>query len=135
MTGGPEVHSDRVVFRLEDHDYGSVRLQQELERPRSGPPFARTNGGDWELGYRRHQVDRMEYRLEVDGDTFCDPHNPLRAPGAFGDKSVVEFPGYVAPALAGGARPGAVDADRRARRAVVAARHRPAHAAPAARRA
>jgi enterochelin esterase-like enzyme len=97
MTGGPEVHSDRVVFRLEDHGYGSVRLQQELERPRSGPAFARTDGGHWELRYRRHQVDRMEYRFEADGEAFCDPHNPLRAPGAFGDKSVVEFPGYRPP--------------------------------------
>ena len=37
MTGGPEVHADRVVFRLEDRGFTSVRLQQELERPRSGP--------------------------------------------------------------------------------------------------
>jgi enterochelin esterase family protein len=35
-----------------------------------------------------------------DGGTeeICDPGNPLRAPGAFGDKSVVEFPDYHAPA-------------------------------------
>jgi enterochelin esterase-like enzyme len=100
MTGGPDVRADRVVFRLEDHGYTSVRLQQELERPRSGPAFARADedgGGRWELEYRRAQVDRMEYRFEVDGDSFCDPHNPLRAPGAFGDKSVVEFPGYTPP--------------------------------------
>jgi enterochelin esterase-like enzyme len=97
--GGPEVHADRVVFRLEDRGFRSVRLQQELERPRSGPAFARAGGGGdlWELEYRRAQVDRMEYRLEADGDSFCDPHNPLRAPGAFGDKSVVEFPGYRPP--------------------------------------
>jgi enterochelin esterase family protein len=92
MTGGPEVRADRVVFRLEDRDYGDVRLQQELERPRSGPPFARRDGV-WELEYRRPQVDRMEYRFEADGDAFPDPHNPLRA----GDRSVVEFPGYAAP--------------------------------------
>ena len=30
-----------VEFRLPDDGYASVRLQQELERPRSGPPFAR----------------------------------------------------------------------------------------------
>jgi enterochelin esterase-like enzyme len=96
--GGPEVHADRVVFRLEDRGFTSVRLQQELERPRSGPAFARAAGGDlWELEYRRAQVDRMEYRIEADGDSFCDPHNALRAPGAFGDKSVVEFPGYEPP--------------------------------------
>jgi enterochelin esterase family protein len=96
MTGGPEVHADRVVFRLEDHGYHSVRLQQELQRPRSGPAFHQDDG-IWRLEYRRAQVDRMEYRLEADGDSFCDPRNPLRAPGAFGDKSVVEFPGYEPP--------------------------------------
>ena len=42
----------------------------------------------------------MEYRFEADGDSFCDPENPRRAPGAFGEKSVVEFPGYRAAGLA-----------------------------------
>ena len=123
----------RAVRRLEDDGYFDVRLQQELERPRSGPPFAASTDGTWELEYRRPQVDRMEYRIEADGESFCDPHNPLRAPGAFGDKSVVEFPGYAA-RLARRARPRARRADRRARRAVVPAGHRPAPAAPAARR-
>jgi len=91
---GPDVRGDRVVFRVEDRGYAAVRLQQELERPRSGPPFGRRDGV-WELPYRRLQVDRMEYRIEADGEAFCDPHNPHRAPG--GERSVVEFPGYVAP--------------------------------------
>ena len=44
----------------------------------------------------------MEYRLELrhsDGgrEEVCDPGNPVRAPGAFGEKSVVEFPGYAPP--------------------------------------
>jgi len=42
----------------------------------------------------------MEYRLQLRHrggarswtEEVCDPGNPLRAPGAFGDKSVVEFP-------------------------------------------
>jgi enterochelin esterase-like enzyme len=94
---GPEVHADRVVFRLKDRDYAAVRLQQELERPRSGPSFTRSDGV-WELAYRRAQVDRMEYRFEADGEAFCDPHNPNRTPGSFGERSVIEFPGYAAPA-------------------------------------
>ena len=35
----------------------------------------------------------MEYRLEVDGELLRDPHNDRH----HGDRSVVEFPGYVAP--------------------------------------
>src|SRR6185503_5800060 len=89
IGAGPDVRADRVVFRLEDRGYASVRLRQELERPRSGPSFTRADGV-WELDYRRLQVDRMEYRIEADGELFPDPHNDARE----GDRSVVEFPGY-----------------------------------------
>jgi enterochelin esterase family protein len=45
----------------------------------------------------------MEYQLELifnDGgsELISDPANPLTSPGPFGDKSVIEFPGYVRPA-------------------------------------
>jgi enterochelin esterase family protein len=44
----------------------------------------------------------MEYLFEVTDRhgtrTITDPANPLRAPGAFGEKSVLELDGYVAPA-------------------------------------
>jgi enterochelin esterase-like enzyme len=45
----------------------------------------------------------MEYRLELEHrggrvDVVCDPANPFRAPGPFGDKSVVQWPEYRAPA-------------------------------------
>ena len=40
----------------------------------------------------------MEYLLEVDGVLQPDPANPLRAPGPFGDKSVIEWPEYQPPA-------------------------------------
>jgi enterochelin esterase family protein len=101
MTSGPEVRADGVVFRLPDRGYSDVRLLQELERPRNGPPLHRTDGG-WELTYRRPQVDRMEYRFEADGEPLADPGNPRRA----GDRSVVEFPGYAPPAWLGAADPG-----------------------------
>src|SRR4051812_49530814 len=61
-------------------------------------------------------LDRFEYALAVqraDGgnEQWTDPANPLRAPGAFGEKSVVELPGYAAPAWLGAERaPGATEA-------------------------
>jgi enterochelin esterase-like enzyme len=81
-----------------------VRLVQELWRPRVGPDFVRVDdGGAWELRIQLPDVDRMEYRLELtdaDGgtDVACDPENPLRTPGPFGEKSVLELPGYQEPA-------------------------------------
>jgi enterochelin esterase family protein len=91
-----------VVFRLEDRGYGSVRLQQELQRPRSGPALSRADGV-WTVTYRRPQVDRMEYRFEADGESFVDPRNPRSTPDG---RSVVEFPGYAPPAWLAAADPG-----------------------------
>jgi enterochelin esterase family protein len=39
----------------------------------------------------------MEYLLGIDGSFVPDPGNPLRAPGPFGDKSVIEWPEYEPP--------------------------------------
>jgi enterochelin esterase-like enzyme len=83
-----------VVFRLPDSGYDEVRLLQELERPRDGPPLALSDGV-WELAYARRPVNRMEYRFAAGGEPFPDPGNPRRAPDG---RSVVEFPGYAPPA-------------------------------------
>jgi enterochelin esterase-like enzyme len=61
------------------------------------------DGGVWRLRFPLPPVDRLEYLLELrfrNGrtSTICDPANPLRAPGAFGEKSVLELPGYRPPA-------------------------------------
>jgi len=79
-----------------DHSYREVTLAQEIARPRVGPPFE-WRDGSWRLEFERPAVDRMEYLLAIDGRFLPDPANPLRAPGPFGDKSVVEWPGYRAP--------------------------------------
>ncbi len=100
------VQDDQVAFRLHDPDraFAWLRLRQELRRPREGPELVKPDGAEtWEVVFRRPAVDRIEYAFEGchhDGrsETFCDPGNPLRAPGAFGDRSVVEFPGYRTPA-------------------------------------
>jgi enterochelin esterase family protein len=53
--------------------------------------------GEWRLRFERPELDRMEYLLGLDGDFVPDPSNPLRAPGPFGDKSVIEWPEYEPP--------------------------------------
>jgi len=114
VGGGPVVAATRVTFRVLDPDarLQEVRLYQEVQRPRVGPAFARTgDGAAWELDFPRPVVDRMEYQLQLRypgaGPLLLpDPANPLRADGPFGEKSVVEFPGYRPPAwLAGAADP------------------------------
>jgi enterochelin esterase family protein len=103
---GPRVTPSAVTFRLNDPDrrLAGVTLYQEIRRPRNGPPFRRTvDGAQWRLPFRRPDADRMEYLIEIlhrDGgrELVCDPDNDRRAPGPFGDKSVVEWPEYEAPA-------------------------------------
>lgn len=102
MSGA--VEGAEVVFRLEDraHRLSGVRLWQELGLPDDDLVFARVRRG-WELRLPRPGVHRMEYLLKVtDADgtesTQVDPSNPLRVDGAFGQHSVLELPGYAAPA-------------------------------------
>jgi enterochelin esterase-like enzyme len=98
----PTVDGSDVVFELVDRRrrLAAVRLVQEigLAVPLE---FARS-AGVWRLQLPAPDVDRMEYLLEIEDHnghrtTITDPDNPLRAPGAFGDKSVRELPGYRAP--------------------------------------
>jgi enterochelin esterase family protein len=93
-----------VALHLEDPDekFTSVRLSSDLHLPESARTFAR-NGDGWVLELELPDVLRLEYTLEVSdagGDTTWvpDPANPKRAPGAFGEKSVLELPGYEPPA-------------------------------------
>jgi enterochelin esterase-like enzyme len=81
---------DRVLLR---HELRS-RLPHELvRRPRTRL---------WETTASRPDVDRIEYQFELirrDGGSeyVTDPENPLRASGPWGDKSVLELPGYEPP--------------------------------------
>jgi enterochelin esterase-like enzyme len=92
------------VIRLEYRDrrstLASVRLLPTAAMP--PVPFALRDGA-WHARFEPPPVDRLEYLLELrfrNGrtTTIPDPGNPLRAPGPFGDKSVLELPGYRPPA-------------------------------------
>jgi enterochelin esterase-like enzyme len=104
VAEGPIVDASEVRFAVPDAErkLRGVALAQEVTRPRLGPAFTRS-GDSWLCSFPRPDVDRFEYLLELTwrrGRTELapDPTNPLRAPGPFGDKSVVELEGYRPPA-------------------------------------
>jgi two-component system sensor histidine kinase ChvG len=96
-AAGPTVHETRVSFLVADpaRQLQAVRLHQELWRPRDGPPFRRLPAGDaWALELPRPPVDRMEYQLELRRagarpQVVCDPANPRRAAGPFGEQNAM----------------------------------------------
>jgi enterochelin esterase family protein len=94
---------DHVRFRFADPAgaYAAVSLDCSPAVP--GPRGFTAVDGHWELRLPRPSLQRIEYRLELtrpDGsrETVADPGNPLRVPTVFGERSVVELPGYAAPA-------------------------------------
>lgn len=102
VTGLSAVAADTATFRVPDPDgrLAGARLIPEI--PVMGQDFTRDDAG-WTLVIARPPVNRMEYKLEFrypDGgaETAVDPGNPRRAAGAFGEKSVLEFPEYQPPA-------------------------------------
>jgi len=102
VTGLSAVAADTAIFRVPDPDgrLAHVRLIPEIRV--TGRDFTRDAAG-WTLVIARPPVNRLEYRLEFrypDGgvETLLDPGNPRRAAGAFGEKSVLEFPEYRPPA-------------------------------------
>ena len=100
----PVITDSSVTFRLPDDGpvLAGVRLLPAMSLPHANLEFTHADGC-WTLPMNRPPVQRMEYRLQLrhrDGrhEEICDPAHGRRAPGAFGDKSVIEFPGYRAPA-------------------------------------
>jgi enterochelin esterase-like enzyme len=93
-----------MTFRLADPEgrYAAVRLCSDLPLSDTERSYAR-DGDGWVLELDERAISRLEYHVEVielDGtrQTGPDPGNPLRAPGAFGEKSVLLLPGYEPPA-------------------------------------
>jgi enterochelin esterase family protein len=99
----PSCADSALTFRYPDPGRGlsGVRLHQAVGIPGALLDFARSEAG-WLLTVPRPPVARMEYQLELrhpDGgvEFICDPGNPRRSPGAFGDKSELVCPEYQAP--------------------------------------
>src|SRR4051795_4110818 len=93
-----------VTLRFADPDeaLAAVRLASDLHLSDEQRSFKR-DGDGWVLEAELPDVQRLEYMLELehpDGgvEHILDPANDKRAPGAFGEKSVLELPGYEAPA-------------------------------------
>ena len=104
---------DRATFRVADPErrHAGVRLCSDLRLSDDARAFA-WEDGDWVLRLALPHVRRFEYQLELldahgASERVCDPGSPHRAPGAFGEKSVLLAPGYEAPAwLDAAAAPG-----------------------------
>src|SRR6266540_4311710 len=99
-SAGPRVGEDAVEFELADPKLRGVALLHELRGSRRAE--FRREGRAWRLVFPRPEVDRFEYLLELTYRTgrraaLPDPSNPLRAAGPFGEKTVIEFPGYEPP--------------------------------------
>jgi len=97
--------SEVLAFRYPDPErrLAGVRLLQGICLPTDRLDFSYDEaGGTWWLRAPRPPVWRVEYQFELrhaDGgtDVVCDPGNPRRVGGAFGDKSVLECPEYTEP--------------------------------------
>jgi enterochelin esterase-like enzyme len=101
---GPLVGTNEVTFRFTDptRALSGVALAHELHRPRRVEFRRGPRRGTWQLDFRLPDVNRMEYLLELtprgqERRLVPDPANALRAPGVFGEKSVVELPSYDPP--------------------------------------
>jgi len=102
-----------ATFRVPDraHQLAAVRLVPDVPIAGGRLDFRRS-GDEWELVIGRPPVSRMEYLVELrypsgSGEIVTHPGNPRQVAGAFGPKSVLEFPSYAPPGwLTAPAEPG-----------------------------
>lgn len=92
-----------LTLRLADPEgrYVAVRLSTDLPLSEPERTFER-DGAAWVLEIDLGRLDRLEYLLELEHpggehELVADPEVPNRAPGAFGEKSVLLGPGYEPP--------------------------------------
>lgn len=98
----PAVVDDRLVFHHHDPDHGLRQVQLACDDDIVAATRFRHAAGGWTLSVPTPDVLRLEYRLlitdsEGQSHVMLDPTNPLRVSTAFGNRSVVELPGYDQP--------------------------------------
>ena len=122
----PDTHE--ITFRVRADHAGVPRRVWFHLRDYGADPTFRREGDHWVARIPRPPVDRLEYLLVLQwpdgGESMVpDPANPHRIRTVFGDKSVIEFPGYTRPWWLAVAD--ATDAqDRRAAQSAAAAQRR-----------
>ena len=96
----PVSHSQiRFVYRERGPRLARVQLAHKIP----GLPYRLARSGrTWELVAPQPRIGRLEYQFELidqagGSEWICDPENPLRASGPWGEKSVLELPGYERP--------------------------------------
>ena len=92
---------DHVRFRLDLVEPEVTAVVLECDPVVAGPREFRRDATGWVLAIPRPRVQRLEYRFSVargdEVEVVLDPANPRRVPTAFGDRSVLELPGYAPP--------------------------------------
>jgi enterochelin esterase-like enzyme len=102
-AGGPSWDAGTITFRFPDpgHQLAEVRLVRDTGRRPIRADFTYDRQA-WRLMMPPPDAWRMEYRLELqhengDVELICDPANPLRVGGAFGERSVLLRSDYAEP--------------------------------------
>ena len=97
----PKLLDDHVRFRLDSTEPGVTGVVLQCDRVVGGPREFRRDGTGWVLDVPRPALHRLEYRFAVargdEVEVVLDPANPASVRTAFGDRSVLELPGYAAP--------------------------------------
>jgi enterochelin esterase family protein len=97
----PKLLDDHVRFRLEPVLPGVTGVALQCDRVVGGVREFRADGAAWVLDVPRPAVQRLEYRFAVargdEVEVLLDPSNPVTVRTAFGDRSVLEMPGYAPP--------------------------------------
>ena len=105
----PQLLDDHVRFRLDPGalpdgatDPAAVTgVTLECDRAVGGTREFRRDGPSWVLDVPRPALQRLEYRFAVargeEVEVVLDPANPVTVGTAFGDRSVLELPGYLPP--------------------------------------